>query len=497
MMIPPEITEFYTMPGGQSLLVEGKPGTGKTIFALQVLEEMSNSDIGFYLSTRVPDESLYKQFPWLKDKERRERIIDASRDFLKIDHPVKEQIKAKDNKKIKAARAFLKVAHGETTPKRIDRSSLSRLLEQIDIPEIERIYDRIEARLPKKCFLAIDSVNGLSDRHHIKPAELVKALQKDLVESSNTNLLLVLEQTGNSNVNYLADGVVTLELGCIEGRAVRKIGLKKLKGTRIIQKKYLFTLEGGRFRSFEPFRTAFPSEPARPEPIPDPSPSIISSGSTDFDKILGGGYRKGGFHLFEVSQGIGDAYYSILLPIFINHINLGRGLLALSSEGTSTENEKRLIYPFTGEEQFNKRFLGFETRVKQATVYIRQLTGNAKYDMELLNKVEQEMVRKFGEPVLSLIGLDTMEYNYGIEETEKIVGPLFSRVKTTQNVALGVVKHGQKLTKKVGHMATTHWKFKNVDNALTMYGIIPTTGMYNVEMNVLDGYPELKLTPIV
>ena len=66
--IPIEVYQFFTNPGGHSLIVRGNAGTGKTTFALQTIEELSAIEKSFYHSTRVSDMSLLTQFGWLKDK---------------------------------------------------------------------------------------------------------------------------------------------------------------------------------------------------------------------------------------------------------------------------------------------------------------------------------------------------------------------------------------------------------------------------------------------
>ena len=80
--VPREICEFFGQPGGRSLVIKGGAGSGKTTLALQIMEEIAEPDTSFYLSTRVSDASLYIQFPWLREKDMRSRIIDASREFL-------------------------------------------------------------------------------------------------------------------------------------------------------------------------------------------------------------------------------------------------------------------------------------------------------------------------------------------------------------------------------------------------------------------------------
>src|SRR5438309_10853591 len=66
--IPREIVEFFNAPGGHSLIAKGPAGTGKTTFALQLTAELGEVTASHYLSSRVSDESLLRQFVWLKER---------------------------------------------------------------------------------------------------------------------------------------------------------------------------------------------------------------------------------------------------------------------------------------------------------------------------------------------------------------------------------------------------------------------------------------------
>ena len=109
--VPREVAEFFGKPGGRSLVIKGGAGSGKTTLALQFMEEVAAPESSFYLSTRVSDASLYIQFPWLKEKDMRSRIIDASREFLAtIYKPDLDDGRVQKEKlaKIKGAQDFLR-----------------------------------------------------------------------------------------------------------------------------------------------------------------------------------------------------------------------------------------------------------------------------------------------------------------------------------------------------------------------------------------------------
>ena len=79
--IPSDILRFFRNPGGHSMIVKGSAGTGKTTFALQLTEELGGINTSFYMSTRVSDESLYNQFPWLRERIKQSAMELAGRQF--------------------------------------------------------------------------------------------------------------------------------------------------------------------------------------------------------------------------------------------------------------------------------------------------------------------------------------------------------------------------------------------------------------------------------
>ena len=81
--IPPEIKEFFKAFPGQSLLIKGKPGTGKTILALEILRELCEERNGLYISTRMEPQRLYTFSPWIKEFIPERNLINATQSRLR------------------------------------------------------------------------------------------------------------------------------------------------------------------------------------------------------------------------------------------------------------------------------------------------------------------------------------------------------------------------------------------------------------------------------
>jgi KaiC/GvpD/RAD55 family RecA-like ATPase len=500
--IPKEIVDFFSHEGGHSLLVEGGAGTGKTTFVLQLLEELADPIKSFYLSTRVSDDTLYSQFPWLKDKEMRGRVIDSSRmlldALLKRDDfapkPPTEEIK-----KTKAAKEFLqslKKDKDKEVKKEVDRTQLHMLLDRYQLPEVERIYDRIEACLPESAMLVLDSVEGITHKYAINQEEFITAIQKDLVEHSNVDLLLVLERLGASHLEYIVDGVISFARLELDGRRVREIHIAKLRATEIRQPNYLLTLRSGRFNCFEPFLPV--AKNAEWKPTTD-NGQYFSTGVSDLDGLLGGGFRKGSYNIIETTDKVSnDEYLAIIRPILLNFISQGRGVLGTLPGGDHPENLRNDLTRFVPTATFDKCVRIVEYLGTQSEPYVIALGGKGREDAVRLYKENITAIRgPENKAIIDFNGLDTLEYLRGGDVAIRDLFSAVAKVKISEDVGIGILKPGLKITQEIMNMADTYLRIIDVNRCPCIYGIKPKTIMHAITTDKEKGYPNIRLIPIV
>jgi len=211
--IPPELVDALSAGEGYSLLIKGEPGTGKTMLAFEILEEFGGES-AIYLSARVSLPALYNQFPWLEERAGFVSVVDATKLYM-------------SSKAFPGPRPFSDILH----------------------------LKMVEAGKPAT--LVIDSWEAIASGAKEEKIEVLEAAITDLVRSYATqykmNLILISEKVETSSLDYIVDGIVELSRISIDYRRAREMVLKKLRGVRIDQHKYGFTLDGGRFRFFGPF----------------------------------------------------------------------------------------------------------------------------------------------------------------------------------------------------------------------------------------------------
>ncbi|MFW6141035.1 MAG: gas vesicle protein GvpD P-loop domain-containing protein [Candidatus Saliniplasma sp.] len=497
--IPKEIIEFLNKGGGSSLFLKGSAGTGKTTLALQLIEEMGHPDKSFYLSTRVSDQSLYKQFPWLEEKEMKSRVLDSSKMFLEAIYSEEEEeddeLPESEKKKIESAKQFLDQIEEGGPPENVDRTYLNSLDEKI--PALVRIYDRIDQILPERPMLVIDSVEGITSKYGIDEEKFIMTLQKDLAENSNTNLIMVLEKSDAKDLEYLVDGVVELNRYQLDKRNVREIHLIKLRGVGIEQPSYLMTLSGGRFKCFEPYRIPEAGE-LEWEPL-ETTEDKYSTGTKDLDEILGGGFGKGTYNVFEVKENVSnEEYFSVIRPIFLNFLTRDRGVLAVLSGGTHPENLRDDIVRFVKSEKFNQRFRIVDYfSPKSDKPYMMALGGKSRDEVgKIYTKHMKDIRGDKNRPILEYTGFDTMEYLMGNEIAIKELLEAVANTKASNKLGIGLVKHGLKVASEIKNMADNYFVINSINKTPCIYGIKPKTGLYAI-VSSGEKVPHIDLVPIM
>ena len=470
--LPLEIREALKTGMGYSLLIKGEPGTGKTMLAFEILEEFgglnefpTSKANAVYLSARVSVPALYSQFPWLKERHGFS-VIDATKLYI-------------SSKAFPGLRSFSDV--------------LSQKLEEAEKPAT----------------LVIDSWEAIMSGGKEEKREVLEAAITDVVRTYATeykmNWILVSETSGTTPLDYIVDGIIELSRITIDYRRAREMVLKKLRGTRIDQHKYGYTLDGGRFRFFSPFERRKIEKPRRVEVLPNTA-SFISSGCEEIDRILGGGLSKGSTTIVEYGDDLSLlGYQSIVAHMIINNIQQGVSCVKIPSPGWDERRLRRGILPFVKEEDYLKYLTVFEIRgvkgeKKEKRENVKVLKGESmEEDFYWLT----DFVSHLEPPVIVFIGTDTLEYPYRLKtigNLEEMAG-LFSRwimeLREAGNVGMFGMPSGGVLGTELGHMVTNHFKLTVLDRSVILYCNRPDTKLHCLENIITEDALKLKLTPFV
>jgi KaiC/GvpD/RAD55 family RecA-like ATPase len=210
-----ELTYGQGIPKGANILVSGGPGTGKTIFCLQLLYNAAkNGHKALYITLEEPPERLrmyMRQFGWNVDTLEEKGLFMIRRmEPFSIARAVEAQ--------------YAKVS--------------GKLMEMKGIPKV--IPEGLNPYM-----VALDSVTALESAFTVKPESYRIYIEQlfRLFEETGTTTFLVTEteeaptkysRTGMEE--FLADGVIVMYYTKVRDTRVRAIELLKLRGTRHMSK---------------------------------------------------------------------------------------------------------------------------------------------------------------------------------------------------------------------------------------------------------------------
>ena len=496
--IPEELLQFFASIGGHSLIVKGAAGTGKTTFALQLVEELGEGGRAFYMSIRVGDVSLYRQFPWLEKQRERLKVAGdrgpraEDTPAGKVDRTELHKLEGRVEMGKEGDESYEKHGEGE-----IASDSLIFDLGS-DLPEIDLAYDEVERNLPEPTLVLVDSIDGLSERYGIVASKLINTLQKDLVERGNALVVYVIENSGETRLDYLGDGVVSFRSEEHAGRRLRTMTIEKLRGTEIRQHRYIYTLKDGRIHAFANRPSAPPAKAGPWVPVSDREDGSVSWGHEALDQIAGG-LRAGAMVALEIDPDVPSAFVNgIKAGIICNFAALGRGVAYVPSQKSSTEIVRDWIGPHLPEGAFDDRVRVFESSplgtLEGGKNALHMEGSNVDTDLKWSN-VEYRLPGS-KHPFLSFVAFDTLESVYGDHVFEQMTGHL-SAVRRSRDLFIGHVSPMTKTTPKLANLAHIHMRVQNVNGSILLFGQKPYTELFNLSLTYPRGAPKLVLTPIV
>jgi len=444
--IPPEIKEFFNSFPGQTFLVKGRPGTGKSIFALEILREFSERGNGLYISTRMEPRRLYAISPWIREFIPERNVIDAT------------QRKLRRSLKLESERRIKTFDYGTV------------------LEFFKAIYE--DAEEMENPMIIFDSWDGVISHLNLdgEAASLTQSIC-DFCRDLETHVVFVAEREEQTYVDFIVDGVVTLRKYWIAGSPVeedvkncmvREIEINKLRGIYIKQPKYLFTLKDGRFRSFSPFMEKIPSTI---KPTKDMDEQHLTSGIRDLDEILGW-LSPGSFNLWEVGHGVNKRYDQMLFQACMNVIANGGGVVGIPPMGSS-----------------------IITRRMDNLVIYQPETDDVNIETSSFLGVARQIRERTGRPIMSFISIDTLENIFGLSNSLKFLENVFSISRETGMLSflIYIMRSESPLSRFITQAVDTHITFMDVDGALAIRPIRPPKGLYGITSDE-EG---VRLIPIV
>jgi gas vesicle operon resressor len=452
------ILKFLQTPG-QVLLVQGPPGSGKTTFALEILNALEETH-KIYASSRVAPARLRQHFPWIDE------VID-------------------------------------TMSGRTARASWIDELHDLRRVEPDTIFNQV-LRLKhskQRAVLVVDSWEGAIRNTNDEGRKMLESAVLSELDESKVSVVIVVEDSKHAgDLGYLVDGIVTLDQSELDGRRVRTIAMNKLRGFSVPTKRGIFSLDQARFSILPSglLQQGNNSHTKRLEPIPHPTGGF-SLGSRDMDRMLGGLIPRGSFLLIDVDSSVSPLEIRAILNMMrANFINQKGPCVIVPTAAYSSDTVAESLSQYVGWEAIDDRVRIFEYSQSLAPKKWRLvMKSNLQDDVKTFARAWDELARISPHRMLD-INMDKAVQVYGRDELS-VPGltELGANMRDTEGLNIAIASTDSKLRDQWLSVVDYHLKIKNADGSLVMYGVKPFTPLYGVELNFDKGYPVLNLMEIV
>lgn len=522
-IVPEELHSFISEKGGNSLIIKGETGTGKTTLALQIMEKYYGLARSDYISKRVEDKKLFKQFPWLKKKIKQQDILGNARKLLKsfYSDDIIDTVSMDEVQKTQTylSRRFLKSIHEEEEDFSFQKEELQKLEGKVErgeiigedeemsdsfknefvfeigktLPEIDKAYEMVKRSLPKESLIIIDSIEALSDHYGIPKDKIVSALQKDLSDNGNTNLIFITESMENSKIDYIVDGIIELEKRYFDNKVLREMSIEKLKGKKIHNSKYTFSLHDGNFKLIQ---SNIPDNftKMKKEPILVEKTDKISTGYEGIDDVIGG-LEYPGSHILEVDEDVPkDVLENIISALLSNSCILNRGTITLPPFGYNSHQIKNILKGYVPEGKM-KNLLILQNFLPEADENSMELRGEDLYSDIDLSKIKDK-IPDSKSPYTFLIGLNSVIGSYGESSVAKLNNIIPSIVSKGHSF-IGICLDGNENISNLKVTADDVLKIKMINGVVCFYTEKSHSPLYSLSFKISEGNPIAEVTPIV
>jgi KaiC/GvpD/RAD55 family RecA-like ATPase len=470
--VPNELKQFV-QNNTYSLLIKGHAGTGKTTLSLTILKTLRIRSNFFYISTRLSPKQLFLYYPWL-DK------------FI-------GQVRSSEPDK--------------TSEYNYNLSSF----EDARLDEPESLFERITNQLMdvKAPIIIIDSWDAIASFMDKEARINNERVLQTWRERAGAKLIFIKEDPNDSSLDFLVDGIVKLDQKFYNNIKIREIQLLKLRGVHINKSSYLYTLNNGTFRSFNPYHStdfmpdSFTTINKKVEAAFDTvyDDQYIKSGYKELDVALGGGFPRKGIVIMEIEAYVNTKItIPLLARIISNFLRASNPILFYSQildtnsivnylksylcTDTDTDIRNGIIFLPTNKVKNN---------LDHTTPYEYNGTTNTdlRYMYEFAVRARRENPNKL---LLHIAELALPRKTYDQEEISAIQSIL--SIKRNIDLSIIISRHSQ-IIQELADFCDIHLRLTMIDGTLFLQSINPWTNIFAVVTGKSLGCPKIRLEPIV
>ena len=244
-------------------------------------------------------------------------------------------------------------------------------------------------------------------------------------------------------------------------------------------------------------------------PIPDPE-GRFSSGIPDFDRLLGGGFRRGSVALFSLDESVGLEDLDLLtFPTYLNALYQSRGMVAVLPARDSPHGFRARLTRYVTRRRFDSRVRIFDYVGEDRD--LSYVVGIGDPDADFLEPKKDPKVRKAaiakavaaekaaqggrGRPFVEIVAFEVFDTLMGSESATKAFFHGVKRTRQLGNLAIGFLGPGLGCAAAVRRMCDFEFPLHRDDVGLIVRGTRPQFPSFVATTDPTTGSPHVSFVP--
>ncbi len=240
-------------------------------------------------------------------------------------------------------------------------------------------------------------------------------------------------------------------------------------------------------------------------PIPDPE-GRYSSGIADFDRLLGGGFKRGSMALFGLDATVGlDDLDLLLFPTYLNFLYRSRGILSILPSRDSPHEFRSRLTRYVTRRRFDTRvricdYVGEDEGAPFVVSLKTEYGGKPdpkkrKLAATQVVAAEKAVQGSRGKTFLELCAFEVFDTLLGGEKATQAFFYGVKRARQRDNLVIGLLGPGLSCAAGVRRMADTEFELRREDVGLIVRGVRPSFPGFVVTGDTVGGAPHVAFVP--
>jgi KaiC/GvpD/RAD55 family RecA-like ATPase len=331
-------------------------------------------------------------------------------------------------------------------------------------------------------------------------------------ERAGAKLIFISEDPKDTTLDFLVDGIIELGRRFYENIGIREMLLLKLRGIRINRPSYIYSLNSGIFRSFDPFKpggyalgvnSELSHKRIQRSVLPSSEKPYITTGYKELDVVLGGGFPRKGIVFLETDPHINaKLILAFLAKIMSNFVASSNPVLFQPFAGISYKLVAEYLKPHLSAEPESGliKVVNYSPKFKRVDHDTSLCYDQDNFEKQfktfhdMLIKTRQQFPNRL---LLNVMGIDMFQKQKNNRQFDRMES--ISLIKENIDLSLIVSMHSQNPIglELVSGLIDIHLRFIIINGTIFLQSLVPWDHLCAILIDRMFGYPQIQLEPVI